>query len=85
MIYFLRQNQQFYNDDIRVVYDRLCAAREEFNTGRPNPIPFVNWIPEYGGPLFDAKKVHKAEEKYWEKCEASLPVQYSFEFLSDEE
>ena len=67
-IYFLRIHQEFYNDDIEVVYGRMCSARDEYNDNRAAegklPIPFINWIPEYGGTLLDTRTQASAEANW---------------------
>jgi hypothetical protein len=67
-IHFLRNHQEFYNDDLQIVYQRMCEAREQYNTVRAEagnlPIPFINWIPEYGGTILDQKSRMGAEAKW---------------------
>ena len=67
-IYFLKNHQEFYNDDLQVVYQRMYDAREEYNNVRAEagnlPIPFINWIPEYGGTILDQKTRMGAEAKW---------------------
>ena len=67
-IYFLKNHQEFYNDDIAVVFVRMCEAREVCNTERAEqgklPIPFVNWIPEYGGAVVDSRSRNQSERDW---------------------
>ena len=74
-IYFLKNHQEFYNDDLQVVYQRMCEAREQYNTIRAEagnlPIPFINWIPEYGGTILDQRSRMGAEAKW--HCENGIP------------
>ena len=65
LIYFLRNHQEFYNDNIEVVYTRMQERKELHNTelaqmGK-SPIPFINWFPQYGGKIAHAKSRRNAE------------------------
>ena len=66
-IYFLKQYQEFYNDNIEIVFQRMVEAREAYNTHLAQsghlPIPFVNWIPDYGGRIQGSKR-HQGEMEW---------------------
>ena len=69
-IYFLRNHQRFYNDDIHIVFQRMQMALEEFNTealaNGHKVVPYVNWIPAFGGKITYRPIRNKAEYE-WHK------------------
>ena len=70
LIYFLRNHQEFYNDDPAIVFNRMQEARDEFNQERENQgaatVPFINWIPNYGGIIAYSRNRAGAETN-WHK------------------
>lgn len=66
---FLSKHKQFYNDNLEIVYQRMVAAREEYNTKlaaiNKLPIPFINWIPIYGGSV--QASIQRNAEMEWHR------------------
>lgn len=47
-INWLSQNKEFYHDDVKVIYSRMKEALHQRNVGLEHPVPYINWLPEYG-------------------------------------
>ena len=77
-MYFIKQNQEFYNDELPVVIDRLKNARERYNLAHPNDeaIPFINWIPIYGGKIQHAKTRAQAEYDWHKRYQAPFALDH---------
>ena len=57
LMYWLKQHQEFYNDNLEIVYNRMKSKLEEFQSmqlqsGCVNVIEYINWMPQYGGYIF---------------------------------
>ena len=69
-IYFLRNHQEFYNDNIVIVFQRMQSALEEFNTealeNGQKVVPFINWLPDFGGKI-TYKPIRNKAEYEWHK------------------
>ena len=77
IIYFLRNNQQFYNDDVGVMCERMHDALRRANESSQVKSPALNWLPEYGGIIQDRRAALSAE-KIWR---AQHKVAYSLQPL----
>ena len=67
LMYWLKNHPEFYNDDIRVVYERMREKRDDFQKmqeqmGCTNFIEFINWIPQYGGYIFGPGRAKQQDE-----------------------
>ena len=75
LIDWIRKHKEFYNDDLRIIYDRMVEIIEQVNKEikdrlRPNAkwtkIPYINWLPGYGGMIrgnrhFCERQFHKKQ------------------------
>lgn len=68
IIYFMRNHQQFYNDDVQVMCQRLREALNQANERAGRECPVLNWLPEFGGLVQDPMAARSAETK-WRKKE----------------
>lgn len=68
IIYFIRNHQQFYNDDVSVMCERMREALDQANEKAGRECPVLNWLPEFGGLVQDAMAARSAETR-WRKKE----------------
>ena len=61
IIYFLRNNQKFYNDNVNVMCERMRVALQKANEEGNVRSPALNWLPEYGGIIQDRRAALTAE------------------------
>ena len=67
LMHWLKQHQEFYNDDLKVVYDRMVEKRDEYQqmqtmAGVLNPTPYINWLPQYGGYVFGPGRARQQDQ-----------------------
>ena len=67
LMYWLKNHQEFYNDDLKIVYDRMVQKRDELQQqqiqmGCSTPIPYINWMPQYGGYIFGTGRAKQEDE-----------------------
>ena len=46
---WLSKHQEFYNDDINVICQRMQRELDNFNTRTNLNVPYLNWLPQFGG------------------------------------
>ena len=60
LVDWIRKHKEFYNDDLRITYNRMKETLAEKNAEMHSKIrrnakwtdyPYINWLPEYGGRL----------------------------------
>ena len=61
---WLRQHQELYHDDYRIVIDKIRARLRRFEDEDGMQVPKINFAPHYGGTLQNKKNVPK-EELEW--------------------
>ena len=67
LMHWLKNHPEFYNDDLKVVYDRMVQKRDEFQqmqlqAGCQNLIDYINWLPQYGGYIFAPGRAKQQDE-----------------------
>lgn len=67
LMHWLKLHAEFYNDDLKVVYDRMVEKRDELvtmqrNMGMDNIIEYINWMPQYGGFIFAPGRAREQDQ-----------------------
>ena len=60
---FLAKNKEFYNDDLKIVIQRMISKRDELSEQYGIQFPYINWLPEYGGLMQDQKNMRNRESE----------------------
>ena len=89
-ICFLRRNQQFYNDNIETVFNRMRVTLDAFNAQARDrgerEYPFINWLPAFGGKLQHGPTRNKAEYDWHRRNKVPFPLDgYVLSNSDDEE
>ena len=59
---WISQHKQFYNDNFECMHEKIRLSLDEFNRNNGSAVPYINWLPEYGGMIQMQKK---GEEMRW--------------------
>ena len=64
LVNWISQHKEFYNDNIERIREKIQLTLEEFNQINGTAVPYINWLPDYGGMI----QMHKSgEEIRWRR------------------
>ena len=90
LIDWIRKHKEFYNDDLRIVYQRIVDTITSENAkikqslpknAKWTDIPYINWIPGYGGMIRGNRSY--CEEQFHKKKLANKYVLPKNPFIPD--